>query len=64
MSTVTILAAKLFHHNNLELQLEFDKFMGMYHINILHKSSQKNYSLFGIFHTEESAKLKFESIVL
>ncbi len=62
--TLEILESKSFHHNNLILQLEFDKIMEIWHINVHHVNFNDNYSMFGMFLDYKSAKAKFDSIKL
>lgn len=59
-----IIKTKLFHHNNVELQLVFEPSLDIYSINIYRINSRTNHDLFGMFMSLDKAMLKFNSISL
>lgn len=64
MQTWQIIKSKTFHHNNINLILEFSPEMQIYHINITLNNHDSEHSIFGIFLDIESATAKFDSIKL
>lgn len=60
----TIVKAKLFHHNNLILQLIYNSHFDIYTINIHRENDNSDSDLFGLFQDLESATEKFNSIKL
>ena len=63
-----IVHAKLFHHNNLVLQLLFDHHFNMYRINVYRLNDQSNTDLWGVYFDDDDgyarARAKFDSIQL
>ena len=61
---MTIIKSKLFHHNNLDLQLIYDDYLDFYIINIHRNSDNSDFDMFGMFQTLPLATKKFDSISL
>lgn len=61
---MTIIKTKLFHHNNLELQIVHDTLFDIYVINIHRLSDKSDFDMFGMFKTLDLAIKKFNTIQL
>ena len=61
---MTVIKSKLFHHNNLELQIVFDDIIEIYIINIHRKSDNSDFDMFGLYETLDLAIKKFNTISL
>ena len=59
-----LIKSKLFHHDNIQLQLLYHKDFDIYTINIHRFNDSTNHDLFGIFLTQAEAEAKFKSISL
>lgn len=61
---MTVIKSKLFHHNNLELQIVFDDIIEIYIINIHRHSDNSDFDMFGLYETLDLAIKKFNTISL
>lgn len=59
-----IITSKLFHNNNLKLELVYIEHVQVYIITITRINNNEQFDMFGIFETLESALQKFNSISL
>jgi hypothetical protein len=59
-----VVQAKLFHHNNLVLQLLFDRHFSVYTINVYRVNDRTDSNLWGLFTELKDAQSKFERIRL